>query len=337
MVAERRLKILFCGYGHLGLALLQGLLACPELCEVVGVFRWISRPGGEQYWDTIEETLKQTVTDAGLLDIQCPGMNSFEFATLLETLEPDVVLVGSWGEILKPHILNRENLLFINCHPSKLPAHRGANPYASVILHNEAETGVTFHRMVAQIDAGAILMQSAIPLVEHDTGESVRDKCSAAAYAMTPSLVQQLYQHCLGQVPLAVQEQEHSIQSYYPPLKTEDGLLTWAEDAITLYRHCRALYPWIVCYGHLDGGRIVLFFSPRFVPRPEGLPDMKPGSILSFKEGVLMIALNDPEWVMEVPHYQLAGLYKGYWPIWLSRFMAKWMFKPGRRFMGSRA
>jgi methionyl-tRNA formyltransferase len=327
----RRLKVLLAGYGHLGLAILQGLLDCKARCDIVGVYRWVSTANGNDYWDHIEADFKALVDVQSLQDLVCPGMNHYEFTGILQSLKPDVVLVGSWGEILKPHLLKRSHPLFINCHPSKLPAHRGANPYASAILADEKESGVTFHQMVPKIDAGPILYQRIIPLDEHETGETLRLKCANLARQMTTEVVERLAAHFVDGLALDLQEQDTTLQSYYPPPRAGDALICWEKSAVDLYRQCRALYPWMSCYSYLEGRREVRLYSPRFVSIASPTQQHEAGTILSFHRGILTIALSQPEWVLEVPFWQFVGKM-GPLPFWLSRLLGYFYFKPGKRF-----
>ena len=337
-----KVRILLCGYGHLGLALLDGLLACADSCEIVGVFRWSARPDSQRYWEPIEADFQQRVKAAKLNELQCNGMNSYDFITQLETLQPDVVLVGSWGEILQPHLLTDSAPLMINCHPSKLPAHRGANPYSSVIRTGEAETGVTFHHMAAQIDAGPILLQRPLPLDVDETGDSVRQKCAQTAQDMVPELVQLLHQHVAEGVPLPQQAQDPAQKSYFPQLKAEDGSIQWEASNDELSRQLRGLFPWIACYGVLENHRTVLFYDPRIIaldpqtvkPKPHPLP----GTILSNLRGVIRIALANPQMVLEVSQYQFGkpGL-NFYWPLWLSQYQSPFILRPGLRFISHHA
>jgi methionyl-tRNA formyltransferase len=330
---DRKLKILLCGYGHLGLGILQGLLSCHDQCEVVGVFRWTARPGGHAFWEPVEDDFKNLIAQAGLLDIQCTGVNSFEFIQLLQELQPDVVLVGSWGEILKPHILELPGVILVNCHPSKLPAHRGANPYASVILQQETETGVTFHRMAPQIDAGAIFLQRSVPLGPYENGETVRGKCVETAQAMVPELVSNLYRHVVHGEPLPELEQDHTVKSYYGQLKQERGQLDWSQNAEDMFRQIRGLYPWIVCYSFLEGRRAVVFYECRFIAvDPAVVQGKLPGTIHQFEQGAFQVVVNDPNFLLEVTTYQIAANTNFFLPAWACGFLAPFLLRPGKRF-----
>lgn len=330
-LSERKVKVLLCGYGHLGLGLLQGLLASEDYCEMVGVFRWSSRPDSMNFWDAEEALFQQTVHQAGLEDIECPGMNSYEFTVILAQLQPDVVLIGSWGEIIKPHLIEYPGIVLLNCHPSKLPAHRGANPYASVILNQEAETGVTFHRIVKKLDAGAVVLQKIIPLEGDESGALVREKCSIAAKEMVHELLIRLKAHVIHGKPLKETIQDESQKSYFPQLKAEDALIHWDRSPEDLFRQMRALYPWMACYSRVNRWINILFLDPGFQDRkPDHFSGKPPGTILSLQNGVLQIASSDPKQVLAVSVFQL--IYQQYaLPLWLGSLLSFLLLYPGKK------
>lgn len=326
---ERKLRVLLCGYGHLGMALLEGLLARVEDCEVIGVFRWSARPGSRHFREPAEEQFQRGVARSGLREIHCSGVNTFAFTALLEELQPDVVLVGSWGEIFRPHILEMPGILFINCHPSLLPAHRGPNPYSSVILQGENQTGVTFHRMSPRIDAGAILLQQIVPLNGDETGAGVRERCVAEARRMTSELLDALKAHILDGEPLTETPQDEALQSYFPLLRAEDARINWALGVDALDSKLRALFPWMPCYSYLDGKIPVMLHTHRLISMQTPIgEDILPGTILEYDQGRLRIALSDPLRILESSRVQVAC---GQTPLsfWLSGLLAPLLFRPG--------
>ena len=92
--------------------------------------------------------------------------------------EPDVIVVVAYGKIIQQNILDLPRLGCVNVHSSLLPRWRGAAPIQRAILEGDPETGVTTMRLVPELDAGDILLQSPVRISEEDTGQSVHDRLS---------------------------------------------------------------------------------------------------------------------------------------------------------------
>jgi methionyl-tRNA formyltransferase len=75
----------------------------------------------------------------------------------LQSLEPDLLVVCDYGEILKPPVLAAAPHGGINLHGSLLPKYRGAAPVQWAVLNGDAETGNTVIQMTPGLDAGPIL------------------------------------------------------------------------------------------------------------------------------------------------------------------------------------
>jgi methionyl-tRNA formyltransferase len=106
----------------------------------------------------------------------------------LRSYAPDVVLVASWGELLRADFLALPRLAVLNVHPSLLPRHRGATPVQAAILAGDETTGVSIQRVVLELDAGDVLVQRATPLGPDETaGELAERRTSAATPPSSPS------------------------------------------------------------------------------------------------------------------------------------------------------
>ena len=79
------------------------------------------------------------------------------------------MVVCAYGLYIPTRLL--EQSLWLNVHPSLLPRWRGAAPVERAILAGDAETGVTIHRTVAELDAGPIAAREAFEIGELDAGE----------------------------------------------------------------------------------------------------------------------------------------------------------------------
>lgn len=243
---NQAIKILLLGYGTLALSLFKALLNTPD-CQIVGLFHCSGIIGTKFTLSSADKQLLHLCKRHRISRIRCPGSNSSEFMQTLQRLKPDLVLISNWGEILKENILSTADVRFVNCHPSLLPAHRGANPYASVIRQGEHETGVTFHQVDPGVDSGAIWLQQRLPVLPDDTGASLRVRCTELATVMIPHLLERLSD---GSTP--VQQSTLGEASYYPRLQLEDGLIDWQRPAQQIYDNIRGLNPWILSYCYLD-------------------------------------------------------------------------------------
>jgi methionyl-tRNA formyltransferase len=95
-------------------------------------------------------------------------VNDDNLARLIKEMEVDYAFIFTFG-ILKENIFNAPKLGCINFHPTLLPLNRGANPSNWIILNNQKKTGITFHFISKNIDAGDIIEQYEIPLSGHET------------------------------------------------------------------------------------------------------------------------------------------------------------------------
>ncbi len=246
------LKVLVMGYGYLAEGLLSGVLqACQDkkhAIELIGFFPWTATAKGRHYSDAGHHRCMRLAKQACVPLIEYPSVNEYSFSAYLQQAQPDIVLVGSWGEILKPHLVKTDEHQatpqFINCHPALLPAHRGANPYASCIIEGETQSGVTFHVITEAIDAGAIYVQAIVPISDSETGDSLRQKCSDKARELVPELLAGVIEGTL--LP---KNQDESQSSYYPLLHRALGQLDFTKPPADLERLLRALTPWMKPYG----------------------------------------------------------------------------------------
>jgi methionyl-tRNA formyltransferase len=159
-------------------------------------------------------------------------------------LGAETVVVCAYG-LLVPDVL-LERALWLNVHPSLLPRWRGAAPVERAIMAGDAETGVTIHRTVTELDAGPICAQRAFPVGE-DAG---------AVYARAAEVAAELLLECLPEPAFTPQPQEGA--TYAAKITAADRELDLAdpEDA---QRRIRALSPHIGARAELQGRRVVVW------------------------------------------------------------------------------
>lgn len=319
------IRVLLVGYGPTGLALAKGVLAVPGLAEIVGVVFWTGdgAQGALHLYESEEKGFQWFVRQQGLPVVKVKSVNRYQFTDILSRLQPDVVLVGSWGEIFKSHVLETSDVRFINCHPSLLPMHRGPNPYIAAILAGDTHSGVTFHLMDAGIDTGPILMQEAVALAPTETGESLRRRLSALAQSMVPHLVRGLAHRSLTPVP-------QPPGGSYDRIDEDIGWLCWHDSPEMLDRKIRALYPWYYkCFS--VGGQVVQFDLGTLVdyPASAGNGPVEPGTLLAWRKRGFVVSTVDPAKALYVRDPVIGGL-----PRVLNPVLRHIWLRPGVRFAG---
>lgn len=117
------------------------------------------------------------------------NMNSDESYAQLQQIHVDIVVVCVCKNILRSKLLSMPGHQFVNIHPSLLPDYRGPSPTFWMLYNGEQQTGYTIHRMTTQVDRGAILAQSAMPLDRHRSELEIElNVFAAAAEALVETL-----------------------------------------------------------------------------------------------------------------------------------------------------
>ena len=99
-----------------------------------------------------------------------------EFIEKIRVLEPDVIVVAAYGQILPKELLDIPRYGCINVHTSLLPKYRGAAPIQYAIINGDEETGVTIMYMDVSLDTGDIILQKKIEIEDDETAGSLHDK-----------------------------------------------------------------------------------------------------------------------------------------------------------------
>ena len=162
-----------------------------------------------------------------------------EFIEQLRKLEPALIIVVAYGQILPPPILELPRFGCLNVHMSLLPKYRGAAPIQWVFLDDEAETGVTIMKMDAGLDTGDILVQRSTPILPEDDAQTLHDRLGRLGPAL---LLETLPGYFSGQITARPQPATGS--SYARKIVKEDGLLDWRQSARDIWNRVRGLSPW---------------------------------------------------------------------------------------------
>lgn len=94
--------------------------------------------------------------------------------------EPDRIVFAGFMRIVDAEFVEAFAGRIVNTHPSLLPSFPGAHAVRDALAHGVKVTGVTVHEVVADVDAGPILAQAAVPVEEGDTEAQLHERIKAA-------------------------------------------------------------------------------------------------------------------------------------------------------------
>ncbi len=190
---------------------------------------------GETIWF---ERVADTAAELGLPVIYGDDPEDPDLAAAVARARPDFIFSFYYRAMIPAAVLGLATRGAFNMHGSLLPRYRGRAPTNWAVLHGETETGATLHEMIAKPDAGAIVDQSAVPILPDDTARQVFDKVTVAAeqvlWRSLPALL-------AGQAPRRPNDLAHG--SYFSGRKPEDGRIDWSLPAAQVYNLIRAVAP----------------------------------------------------------------------------------------------
>lgn len=242
-----RRKIVFMGTAELACASLNALAAAPGF-EVVAVVTQPDRPKGRAL-RLQPSPVKEAALRAGLSVLQPERARDTAFGEELRRLEPDLIVVAAYGQLLPPAILTLPPHGCINVHASLLPKYRGAAPIQWAILNDDAETGVTIMKMAEKLDTGDILTQRATAITPGDTAASLHERLARIGAQL---LVETLEKYVNNNI--SARPQIGAEATYARKITKEDGRLDWSQPARSLWNRVRAFTPWPGAFTTLPGG-----------------------------------------------------------------------------------
>ena len=93
-------------------------------------------------------------------------------------LNPDLVIVVAYGQIIPDVYFNNPHLIFLNLHASLLPKWRGAAPIERAILNKDTETGVSIMKIEKKLDTGPYMKQVKIKIDKETTSGELTERLS---------------------------------------------------------------------------------------------------------------------------------------------------------------
>lgn len=271
------MRIVFMGTPEFSVPTLDTLLHSEH--EVIAVVTQPDKPKGRG------KAMQMTPVKEKALEYDIPvyqpvKVREESFMNILRDMNPDVIVVIAFGQILPKALLEIPRYGCINIHASLLPKLRGAAPIQWAVIDGEEKSGITTMQMDVGLDTGDMLLRKEIILDKKETGGSLHDKLSVMGGELILKTLQLAEQGELKPV-----KQDDSLSNYAKMLDKHMGELDFTKSANELERLIRGLNPWPSAYTHMDGKTLKIWDADVV----EGNENARPGEVIKVTKDQLVV------------------------------------------------
>lgn len=288
------MSLVFIGTPEFAVPSLRRLVADGH--QVTAVITQPDRATGRHRHRLTPPPVKVAALELGLPVHQPESLREPAAVAQLRALNPEVIVVVAYGQILRQEVLDIPRRGVVNVHASLLPRYRGASPIAAAILNGDGETGVSIMLMDAGMDTGPVLARRTEPILAEDTTGTLSERLARTGADL---LGETLPRWLAGEVQ--PEPQDDRLASVTRLIRKEDGRIDWTTPAADVARRVRAYNPWPGAHTTLDDERVTIWLA-----RPlAGASDAPPGTIVPAPGVVLAVQTGDG--LLEVLELQRAG------------------------------
>ena len=131
------------------------------------------------------------VVDHTVYAAHAQAREAFDAALMdaIDAHQPHLVVLAGFMRILTPGFVAHYTGRLVNIHPSLLPAFAGLRTHERALQAGCQFAGATVHRVTHELDHGEILAQAVVPVLPHDTADTLAERVLAQEHVMYPRVV----------------------------------------------------------------------------------------------------------------------------------------------------
>ena len=181
-MAKKRVGILISGRGSNMMSLVEATRASDYPAEIVTVISNRSEAAGLA-WAT-----SQGIAAVAIDHKRFSRREDFEpeIDNALVAAGVELVCCAGFMRLMTPGFVDRWRGRMLNIHPSLLPSFKGLDTYGQALVAGVKIAGCTVHFVVPEMDAGPIVAQAAVPVLDGDTAEILAHRILAAEHKLYP-------------------------------------------------------------------------------------------------------------------------------------------------------
>lgn len=201
----------------------------------------------------LENPIKEYCKKLNIPVFQFSKQNNEKVFEKVSNIQPDGIIIASYGLILPKKVLEIPPLGCINIHPSMLPKYRGPSPIPSAILNGDYNSGVTLMKLDTGMDTGPIIAQEKFLIhPSHNTSDLTKILFTLGGKLLAKILPD----FACGNIQATPQNEEKATATI--KIKKTDGLINWSNTSGYIKKQIKAFTPWPGTYTFWQGKRIII-------------------------------------------------------------------------------
>lgn len=275
------MRVIFMGTPDFAVGTLEAIIEKGH--EVVAVFTQPDKRQGRSS-ELRMSPVKECAVKHNIPVHQPQKVRAPEYVQLIRELNPDVIVVVAFGQILTKEILEMPRYGCVNVHASLLPKYRGAAPIQWAVIDGEKESGVTTMQMDEGIDTGDILLVEKYTLSDKETGGSLFDKLESLGAKLLVETLEGLEAGSITPIP------QGSDYSHAAKLDKTTGVIDFSRTAVEIERLVRGLNPWPSAYTSYKGKTLKIWAADVDYTDCSGY---KPGTIYKVDKDYIYVSTGE--------------------------------------------
>lgn len=198
--------------------------------------------------------------------VRTNNINEKKNILLLQNIQPDIILVMGWSQIIKDELLKIPKIGILGSHPTELPKYRGRAPIPWTIIKELKESALTFFFMDSGIDSGDISNQHKFEISYEDDASTLYQKITSLGKEM---LIETLSDLKKGKITRIKQDQSKFIE-YWEKRTPEDGKIEWSNTGREIQKLIRSsTFPYPGAFTFLNEKKIIIW-KARYLKEKSG-------------------------------------------------------------------